>query len=156
MRVRLTLETDDAVAMKSPYDRAFVEGLKQALPWDGRSWDAQRKLWLVSPLYVRDLLAYLRQVGAEIQDDRPVAVTVVPPPPMPPELREAFDVLYLAYTAPLCVAEGSYRALSKHYHPDKGGDPHAFHCVNDAMTTIRRYLDPKPEFQEDDNDDLPF
>jgi hypothetical protein len=66
-------------------------------------------------------------------------------PPMPEDLREAFDALYLAYSAPLCVAEGSYRALSKYFHPDKGGDVAQFHQVNDAIAIIRHYLDPQDE-----------
>ena len=73
---------------------------------------------------------------------------------MPPELRTAFDGLYLAYNAPLYVAEQVYKALSKLYHPDMGGQAEHFHQINDAIDTIRRYLDPKPT--DNDEDDIPF
>jgi hypothetical protein len=140
--------------MESPYDRDFVEGLKLHIDYGGRSWDPARKRWIVSALYTDVLLGYLTQVGAQVQDDRaPQAQALAAVPAMPAELKTAFDELYLAYTAPLCVAEGSYRALSKYFHPDKGGDVRQFQQVNDAIQVVRRYLDPK----DDDLDaDIPF
>jgi hypothetical protein len=152
MRVRLTTDPDDAVCLESPYDRDFVEALKRAIDSGGRQWDAQRKRWIISALYVVDLLQFLTQYGAQIQDDRPGPV--VPLPPMPDDLREAFEALTVAYVAPLCVAEAAFRALSKYYHPDRGGDPQEFHRVNDAIAVVRKYLDPRPEGPDADN--VPF
>lgn len=155
LRVRLTTEPDGAVALESPYDRAFVDELKTALDWSGRQWDASRKRWIVSALYVTDLLAFLQGQGVQVQDDRASASGEDgrEVPPMPDDLREAFDVLFLAYTAPLCVAEGSYKALSKYWHPDHGGDPADFDRVNTAIRIVRRYLDPQ---DVDEDDDIPF
>lgn len=153
MRVRLTLEPDGATCLESPYDRAFVDGLKQAIDYGGRQWDSQRKRWLISALYADVLLAYLQQAGCQVQDDRsPSGGSLVPVPPMPEDLRRAFDTLHVAYTAPLCVAEGAYKALAKYYHPDKGGAGDGFTSINDAIQTIRDYLDP----QEGNDDDIPF
>lgn len=157
MRVRLTAEPDGSICVESPYDRTFVDGLKEAIAYGGRQWDGQRKRWLVSALYEPELLAYFQRAGVELRDDRagaaPGAVTHVPP--MPADLKEAFDALFLAYTAPLCVAEAAYRALSKVFHPDRGGAPEDFHAASTAITVVRRYLDPQPETVTDDND-LPF
>jgi hypothetical protein len=159
MRVRLTSEPNGAICLESPYDRTFVEGLKRALDYGGRAWDPGRKRWIVSALYAEALLQYLHAVGASIQDDREGegSHAVAALPPMPADLKEAFDALFLAYTAPLCVAEGSYRALSKYFHPDKGGNQTDFHRVNDAIDIVRKYLDPQPETIYDPNDeDIPF
>jgi hypothetical protein len=155
MRVRLTNEPDGAICLESPYDRAFVDSLKQVIEYGGRQWDSQRKRWIISALYTTDLLAFLQRHGVQVQDDRDVIPdqSLTAAPPMPDDLRQAFDVLYLAYTAPLCVAESSFKALVKYFHPDKGGDTEEFHKVNDAIIVIRRYLDPP---QETMDDDIPF
>jgi hypothetical protein len=156
MRVRLTSEVDGAVCLESPYDAAFVESLKLALDYGGRSWDATRKRWIVSALYVDILMQFLQDYGAHIIDDRVKAQeeAMIAPPPMPTDLKDAFDALYLAYTAPLCVAVASYRALSKYWHPDKGGDATDFDRVATAIEVIRSYLDPKEE--QADGNDVPF
>lgn len=147
--VGLTLEPDRRLCLESPFDRAFVDGLKQAIPWDGREWLPDRRRWLILPLYEDLLLAFLRQWGCQVKDDRPRPVPVVPPaesgalvpvPEMPVKLRAAFDALRLQYHAPLCVAEAAFRAYCKYFHPDKGGDPEQFHAVNDAIKIIRAAL----------------
>lgn len=153
LRVRLITEDDDRLALQSPFDRLFVDGLKHAIPYSGRAWDSERKVWLIVLLYESDLLDYLRQVGAQVQDDRrgPQTVTVVPA--MPEDLRQAFETLHLASTAPLGAAEAVYRFWTKHMHPDHGGDVTLFHAVNDAIAIIRHYLDPK---EDPDDTELPF
>lgn len=150
MRVRLTTEADGRICLESPFDRAFVESLKLALDYGGRDWDAARKRWIISVLYADVLVQFLQNYGAIIIDDREVPqpqdqLQLTAPPPMPLELRDAFDCLFLAYGAPLCVAVSAYKALAKYHHPDKGGDPAAFHAVNDAIAIIRHYLDPLNE-----------
>jgi hypothetical protein len=113
-----------------------------------------RKRWLISVLYETDVLAILRATGAQVTDDRapvapPAAGAMAVSPPMPADLRSAFDVLHLQYTAPLCVAVASYKALSKNMHPDRGGEPEEFHRINDAIEIIRHYL-------VDQDSDIPF
>ena len=150
IRVRLTLEADGATCLESPYDRSFVDGLKAAIDYGGRSWDPSRKKWLISALYAEELCEFLQQVGAQVQDDRwPVGV-LMPPPAMPEDLRQAFETLHLAYTAPLGVAEAVYRFWAKQTHTDVGGTVEHFHLVNDAIQVIRKHLDPKSD------DDIPF
>ena len=85
-----------------------------------------------------------------MQDDRTPGTTLTAAPPMPDDLRKAFEALTVAYEAPLCVAEAAFRALSKYYHPDRGGDPQQFHAVNDAIAVVRHYLDPRPEDRDAD------
>src|SRR5262249_37433254 len=126
-----------------------------ALPVGCREWDPARKRWLVAAIVVDDLLEYLEDAGVDVLDDRPPPP--VPRPPMPVELQTAFDTLYLQYTAPLCVADAAYRALSKYFHPDKGGDAHDFNRVASAIKTVRFHLDPANQREEPiHDDDIPF
>ena len=48
MRCRLEAHSD-GIAVRTPYDRHFVEELKQAIPSHERRWDRPAKLWLVHP-----------------------------------------------------------------------------------------------------------
>lgn len=153
MKVRLTLDPDDAIVLESPYDRTFVERFKQALDYGGRQWDPQRKRWIVSALYAEELLTFLQSAGVEIQDDRQPAQALASRPPVPPELQAAFDALFLHWQAPLCVADASYKALALRWHPDKRGNPEDFRRINDAIAIIRSYLDPK---EPRDDSDIPF
>ena len=155
IRVRLTSEPDGSTCLESPYDRTFVDGLKFAVDYGGRQWDASRKRWIISALYTDILLNFLRSYQAHVQDDREGQGPVVAVPPMPDDLRQAFDALYLAYAAPLCVAEASYRALVKYVHPDVGGVADKFHKISGAIAVVRRYLDPEPEDLQDDSG-IPF
>lgn len=143
MRVRLTGEPDGAIALQASYRdwEPVLTRFKLDIPYDGRSWDATRKRWIVSALYTADLLAFLQQVGAQILDDRPMPVmpgTTIPA--MPDDLKAAFDTLHVQYDAPLGVCEATYKFYAKHYHPDHHGDPEDFVAINDAITVIRHYL----------------
>jgi hypothetical protein len=153
LRVRLSTEPEDRIALQSPYDRAFVDGLKSAIPYAARAWESDRKIWVIWPLYQQDLLDYLRSVGAQVQDDRETRHTSTPVPAMPEDLAQAFATLHLAPTAPLGGAEAMFKFWARHCHPDVGGDPALFRAANDAIQTIRRYLDPQ---EIPDDDDIPF
>jgi len=153
MRCRLTTEPDGSICLDSGYDQVFVQQLKLAIPFGGRQWVPDRKRWILSALYAPELLTFLASWGAQVQDDRDLHRTGALLPPMPEELQVAFDDLFLAYTAPLCVAEASYKALAKYWHPDRGGNTEDFHRVNNAIGVIRRYLD-WSEASHDDTTDL--
>lgn len=144
VRVRLTTENPDQVCLQSPYSAELVDRIKSAIPYSGRAWDSSRKVWLVSMLFVPDLMQLLADLRAQVMDDRiQVLPQVLELPPMPDDLREAFDTLHLAYTAPLGAAEAVYRFWAKQTHTDVGGNPEQFRAASEAITVIRRYLDPK-------------
>jgi hypothetical protein len=154
MRVRLTDGPDGGVFLEATYRdwEPVREAFKLAIPFGGRSWDATAKKWAIRALYVADLLTFLAQHGAYVQDDRHPVESGSVLPPMPDDLRRAYTALHLAATAPLCVAEASYKALAKYYHPDMGGRAEDFHAVNDAIKTVRWYLDKEEHF----DDPIPF
>lgn len=39
------------LALRTPFDRTFVDQFKQAIPSSGRRWDAAARLWVVAPQY---------------------------------------------------------------------------------------------------------
>jgi hypothetical protein len=146
MRVRLSDAPDGGIYLEASYRdwSPVLDHFKATIPSDGRGWDQTTKKWVVRALYIADLLTFLHGYKAQVQDDRQPAQDA-PRLPMPEELRDAFTALHLAPSAPLCVAEASYRALSKYYHPDHGGVADDFHRVNDAIATVRSYLNPQEE-----------
>ena len=56
LRVRLTSEPDGRTCVESPYHQGLIEQLKATIPLGSREWNNDRKRWLVSALYVSDLL----------------------------------------------------------------------------------------------------
>jgi hypothetical protein len=154
MRVRLTDGADGDVLLESPYREwdPVREEFKAAIPWQGRKWDGEAKHWIIRALYVQELLTFLAQHQAQIQDDRASTQAPIDRPAMPDDLRGAFAVLHLAPSAPSCVAEAAYKALVKYYHPDVGGTAELFTVVNDAIRVVRFYLNP----EKDQDDEIPF
>lgn len=152
LRVRLTSEPDNRICLESPYHEGLIEQLKLMVPRGSREWSNDRKRWLVSALYVNDLLALLHRLGAQVVDDRPDATSPVHVPAMPEDLAQAFATLHLAPTAPLGAADAVFKFWARNYHPDLGGDAAIFRAANNAIQTIRRYLDP----QETTDHDIPF
>jgi hypothetical protein len=147
--------------MESPYEPGFVQTFKGNIPSSGRKWLPDRKRWLVSALYIPELLALLRHIDAEVQDDRVTSEGVpVALPPMPPDLKAAFDILHLQYTAPLGAAEAVYKFFARYWHPDVGGTHEDCALLNQAIATIRQYLAPCPvppvPEEGDHDDDIPF
>jgi hypothetical protein len=154
IRCRLTTEPDGATLMESPYHQTFVEQFKGWIPWEGRKWDSARKRWIITALYTPDLLALLTHVQAQVQDDRmrDDGGTMLHVPPMPADLKAAFEALHLAYTAPLEMAEVVWRWWAKRVHPDVGGSEETCRQINHAIQVIRQYLDPK----DPEDSDIPF
>jgi hypothetical protein len=146
MRVRLTSNPDGSIVLEATYREwnPVREDFKAAIPWDCRRWDDERKRWIISALYVADLLQFPQRVGAQVQDDRTPETLLLERPAIPDDLRQAFATLHVAYTAPLRVAEAAFRGLSKVYHPDHDGSEEQFCAIADAIAVIRRYLSPIP------------
>lgn len=144
MRARLTEDSSTgAIVLQTPYDANFIADLKSHIPYGGRAWDPQRKVWVIQALYEQDLFTLLAGWNAQIDDARIPGQQATMPgtaDAMPPDLVAAFATLYLAHHAPLIVAEAVYKFLAQKLHPDKGGDAHAFSAIAGAIDTIRKYV----------------
>jgi hypothetical protein len=53
------------------------------------------------------------------------------------ELLASYKTLYLQPSAPIVVVRAAHIALSKIYHPDKGGNPEAMKPINAARDSIQ-------------------
>lgn len=147
MRARLTEESDGRLCLETPYHRELVAAIK-VLPYGARAWDPDRHRWLISALYVEEVLAALAHYSFEVKDDRDTAVlphdgaALWAPAGMPADLSAAFYQLGLNGEAPLELAEHVWKWWLRWYHPDVNGtgeDANAKN-LNEAILTIRRYL----------------
>lgn len=62
----------------------------------------------------------------------------LPPPSGEPVTQSPYELLGVAPSAPVEVAEAAYRALAKRAHPDTGGSNERMSRLNVAIATIRR------------------
>lgn len=51
----------DGLRVVTPYNRAFVDALKYAIPASARRWDGASKAWLVDPAYGQDVADLIQQ-----------------------------------------------------------------------------------------------
>ena len=146
--VRLTAEPDGRICLESGFQEAFVAHLKDAIPWTGRAWVGTRKRWLISPLYATELLAFLRCHQARVQDERQRAAPApLTPADYPPDFVGACATLYVVLEAPYVVAEASWKALSRLFHPDNQswGDHEKSVALNAAWGVFKSYVTPPEE-----------
>lgn len=75
------------MAIESPYNPEFVQALKSAIPYSGRQWDGERRIWRFDRTY-GDLVAalVLRFYGRNVS---------VPVPPRGNSVRRKFRVEYI-------------------------------------------------------------
>lgn len=146
MHIRLSTGADGRSIMESGYDPMFVAEFKAAIPFHEREWITEPpKHWKLTPFGTSTLLHWCQQQGHTVLDEREESQLKRQRDQyatMPNDLKAGFATLYLAPAAPLLVAEASYKALSRYFHPDMpDGDHDIMEELNHAIHTIRRYLD---------------
>src|SRR5215471_12638313 len=82
----VTVGDDDRVILRSPYDPALVDALKDAIPRVYREWDAAAKVWRVDPAWSDILVQALTAIGVSVVDKRPA---VAPTPTVAVVLQQA-------------------------------------------------------------------
>lgn len=121
--------------LKTPFVPGFVADLKTTVPGRYRVWEPREKVWLIDGYYadeVCELVDYYFP-SAETIDLARIAITKrTPEPPW------WAKILYIQPDAPREVVEAAYRALSKKYHPDRGGNEVSMKELNDAIDQARR------------------
>ena len=145
MQIRLTTADDGRVCMHSPYDPDFLTWFKAEVYYRYRSWNSEKKVWHLEEDVVPSFLAACAAHNITVRDERSTANALLEQNPyasMPEDLRAAFACLYLAPNAPVCVAEASYKALAKVFHPDNAatGDTRIMERIIDAIDTIKTYF----------------
>jgi hypothetical protein len=129
---------NDRFALKTPFDRDFVEALKLAVPAPYREWSPEKKTWYIDHAYDETVIHLVESRGGRVSDKRPqVAATAVIPGP----LQEACTLLYVTPDAPLYVAEAAFKSLAKKHHPDVGGDTETMQRINHAWDTFKAFTE---------------
>ena len=132
----IDIGTDDRLILRSPYDQALVQALKEAIPYTYREWDGAAKVWRIAPEWGDILLQTLEALGVTAVDKRPV---LPQPAAVSPELQKACLQLFVLPEAPLAVAEAAYKALARLHHPDVGGDTETMQALNEAIATFKAF-----------------
>lgn len=129
---------DDRFALRSPFDRDFVEALKLAIPAPYREWSAEKKTWYIHEEYDETLIHVVESRGGKVIDKRPqgAALAVIPGP-----LQAACTLLCVSPDAPLTVAEAAFKALARRHHPDVGGDTEMMQRLNNALATFKAFTE---------------
>lgn len=113
------------------YDPAVVELLKAAVPGYARSWDPATKNWTVDAGHAERLASALRATGHQV-------IGLDPEPP--PRTSTTGDTAHWARTLFRRVGptrhEPVFRALSRIFHPDVGGDTALMQELNDARDEL--------------------
>ena len=132
---------DERFALRTAFDRDFVEALKLAIPAPYREWSPEKKTWYIHQEYDEMLIDLVGSRGGRVIDKRPVTagVAVIPGP-----LQAACTLLCVSPDAPLSVAEAAYKALAKRHHPDVGGDTEMMQRLNNALATFKAFSEEGP------------
>lgn len=124
------------VAVTFPFDRILVERLKTEIPAYARTFVPETKEWIVEATYAARAVRLL-------QEHFPDARGVNAPHQTPSSASDRdveYATLYVIPDAPPEVVKAAYRALSKLYHPDRGGDGAAMQRINEAYSQIESRL----------------
>jgi hypothetical protein len=132
------------VTVITPFVRAFVDELKDAIPNRSRSFDPEYRTWTVRQPYVDSALEIsamhfdgMRQLYVE--QPAPSTETGHPIEECLRRVRLYYReeaTLYLIHGAPWPVIQAAYRATAKLAHPDTGGSNEAMTLVNLAYETL--------------------
>lgn len=115
-----TWRWDGRLELSFPYSKYLVEDLKADIPVSNREWNPDRKVWNVHPAYAIAALRLMREVfGEVIVEDRNSPRRDPLPPADRLQIDPDFARLHILPTAPRCVIDAAYRALSKQCHPDR-------------------------------------
>jgi len=129
---------DERFALRTPFDRDFVEALKLAIPAPYREWSPEKKTWYISQEYDVVLIDIIVSRGGRVLDKRPVTVGAVV---IPGPLQDACTLLCVSPDAPISVAEAALKALAKRHHPDVGGDTEMMQRLNNALATFKAFTE---------------
>jgi hypothetical protein len=109
----------------------FIGDLKANIPSRDRKWDGESKRWLLKECetVIRLLSRYnlTAEYDSELPSHRQPGLSKA----------EAAKLLYLQPDAPDYVRDAVYKALSKRWHPDAGGDTASMQLINAAMDVLR-------------------
>ncbi|MDQ3694291.1 MAG: hypothetical protein M3464_11775 [Chloroflexota bacterium] len=130
-----TYGVDGAVTVHFPYDKQFIERLKDTVPARYRTYCPPAKAWTVHEPYRDRVIAMLVQWFPDVRWRRRTESRPAPTPIR--ALDQAFADLHLLPSAPPTLVEAAFRTMAKTAHPDKGGNEELMRRLNAAVETLR-------------------
>lgn len=112
----------------TPYNKRFVEELKNAIPGSQRRWKPEEKVWQIHELYLDKTVELLKRFFDEVttnifnNDDEPTIDNLFVP---------LFDIL------PDDTIDKVYTSLARALHPDVGGNAEQMSKLNQAYQAKR-------------------
>lgn len=124
------------VTITFPYDPILISRFKIEIPPYARIYVPENKEWIFDSTYAARAVHLLT--------DRFPDARIENIPDSSPSLDQQQDPEYVTFfvipEAPPEVVKAAYRALSKLYHPDRGGDTAAMQRLNEAYARIESRL----------------
>lgn len=117
MVAHLFYRPDGATVFRVPYDARWVAGIKASVPASARDWNPVAKVWTVLPPHGRAIVALTFTVFGRVEVEGEPARFRPRPAPIR-TMGPAYQALHLLPSAPRCVVDAAYRALSREHHPD--------------------------------------
>ena len=138
-QIRIWWDTScQAYRVVTPYNKDFVEALKQLMPFSNRAWDSQTKMWTVTENYLGPVAAlaekFFRVKPTIVTEAQAEAVLATP-------LSEACEKFFR-----LCPQDAmvkAYRNAAVVLHPDHGGDMAKMSELNSLWQRISKELWPQ-------------
>jgi hypothetical protein len=119
------------IAVRTPYDSVFIEAFKKAIPWQCRSWNAIKKVWLVDIASKGSLEELLTKSGYELSDGTMQHEEVQ-------VASNGSPYHELIAHLPWPVLCKIFRVIVVECHPDRGGDTKTMALANVAWENINK------------------
>lgn len=139
-----TYRWDGNLECSFPYSKCLIERIKIHIPAYARTYEPTTKVWVVDEAYSLIALRLLRETYPDtIMVDNRHMNSEWKFSEAEPAVDPNFAVLYVMPTAPRCVVEAAYKALSKQFHPDRASVNDQDHAheqmvrLNSAFEAVR-------------------
>jgi hypothetical protein len=140
--IRIWWDQDlEAYRMVTPYNKAFLELFKAAIPGSDRAWDDSSKTWSFTEKYLQGVVALTEKVfggkATVISKDQSQKATT------PPSMASSpLDKVILQFfrALPFEAAQKAYRIAAVSLHPDHGGDMEKMTALNSAWSRLEKEL----------------
>lgn len=140
---RATWRWDSRLEVSFPYSPELIAAIKSQIDPHYREWSPSTKTWIFDPpIGSTAMLQILRSYcpGFEVIDNRDAYQSPPPPFSQPePKIDPDFARLYIMPTAPRCVVDAAYRALSKQCHPDRVPERERVHAHEEMIALTNAY-----------------
>lgn len=141
-QIRIWWDTScQAYRVVTPYNRDFIEALKQLMPFSDRAWDGASKMWTISEKFlgpVSTLAEKFFHTKPTIVSKAQAESAQTPRAVLGTPLAEACEKFFRL--CPQDAMQKAYRNAAVVLHPDHGGDMQKMSELNSLWQRISKEL----------------